>query len=1401
MKWVRMTQRACMHQWQVVLLLAVSYIPILLTQPGRVSADTKTYLFLNPGELLSEAPSLWSSSFGAGTVTHQYIGYLWPMGPYFWLMETIGIPDWLAQRFWWGSLVFLAAYGTYRLARVLGIHNNYAFLAALLYGLSPYSLHYLARLSGILLPWVGFPWLLLCLVRARQQPGTKWLARSALVIGTVGTVNATTLFFIIFGLAIWLCADGLSGFTRWRDAFKTFLLLGMGSVGVSLWWLTSLVMQSGFGLPILRYSETYETVAKASLPQELLRGLGYWFFYGDEYAGRWIGPSAPYMHNRMVIAAGFFLAAIGLISIAATKVPYRIHLSLLTLIGLGVAVGASPLSDSSLYGKLFNVVVNNESGFALRSTPRALPLVLIALALSTAWGIQTMLTSANSAGIRSWSFARGEHSFSRIVIGVVLIAIVVNNFPWFTQRSMTEIISRDENLPSYWTDAAQAIDTQRDESTGFGRTYEFPAANFADYWWGGTVDPVLPGLIASEYVAKEMIPQGSEATTDLLSAFESKMVDGRPNMNVLGELSAILSANTATWRADIAYDHHLTARPEYLAPSLERTPPGPSLFTGPLIPASERAAIVDETWFGNTRTEKYPLLQVWKIPHARPLLSQSHPDEVVTVVGSGEGVINALSAKVLTSRDTFVYAGTREFMPAALQRSLISQLIVTDTNRSAQRQWSSIAQQTGRTERTDEFTSPPTARVPTDQRLNPFTDDYRITVPLEQMTTSQLIGDIARVKASSYGHPVVLTPEARPENVVDGDRRTSWVVGVRSKAVGEWIRLDLRRPLTAASMKIDFSSRQPGGRIIENATLELLDASGNTLLITPFTPGQKDSVTVPFASTTFTSAKVTIREESLSRIVDYSTAPGIAVGEISFPSIRSAEYIALPTVSRSLLANAQQSSIVLTRQAIDPSIPHRSDMELNLQRIVTLPTTQTFTLTGNARLAGRASERTLSNLTNLNMATSSHQMFGSAHSIASLALDGDLNTAWTTPLDQAVGSEILFSLNNSDNQRLLRLHVRNDRFHSVPKRVTVTDASNNTFPLELLGDTGLLTAALDPTIKFPLRGLSIDEVRSRTFRNYFTREPRELPVAITEIDLGVNNPTTLPSLDSQCRTDLLEINDNPISLRIIANDNLFDTSQSLKVEACQDITLQPGENFLRTAKGLDTGLDLDQLVFTSRNPVIPATYAPVTVTSQERTRLTARIDIDTPRILSFGQSINRGWKATLRTSDGTVDLGAPFVVQGYANGWLVPESGELILEWTPQRLVLGSLVLSLLCVAGIVVLALRRPRKSAPPSPREYTLAVRAPSRLAVVATLGLVIAFAGILPAIVAGLVLFMPRRVSLYAIGALVAVIASIIIVQQSRYNYPATLDWPLRFADLTPLTWTAVALACINPLLRRH
>ena len=62
-------------------LALLAYVPAFLSDPGKVGADTKNYLYLDPDRLLARAPSLWDPNIGLGTVTHQNIGYLFPMGP------------------------------------------------------------------------------------------------------------------------------------------------------------------------------------------------------------------------------------------------------------------------------------------------------------------------------------------------------------------------------------------------------------------------------------------------------------------------------------------------------------------------------------------------------------------------------------------------------------------------------------------------------------------------------------------------------------------------------------------------------------------------------------------------------------------------------------------------------------------------------------------------------------------------------------------------------------------------------------------------------------------------------------------------------------------------------------------------------------------------------------------------------------------------------------------------------------------------------------------------------------------------------------------------------------------------------------------------------------------------
>ena len=366
------------------LIALCAYVPMLFTEPGRISADTKSYLTLDPSAVLRQATSMWDPTVGAGTVPHQNIGYLFPLGPYYWLMEAIGSPDWVTQRLLWGTLVFAAAFGMYRLARWLGWSAAGALVAAFTYGFSPYVLSYLARLSVILGPWAALPWMILLVAKAARTRSWRPAAWFAVIVALVGSVNATSLVLAGLGPVIWLICDVVSGRVRTGDGIRAAAKIGVLSAAVSVWWIIALRIQGTYGIPILRYTETYESVASSSTPAEIMRGLGYWFLYGGDRLDPWVEPAVSYFDEPALMALGFVLAGVALLGFL-TRFSGRAASAVLLLVGLAVAVGAAPLDASTPYGALFEWFASDTTaGLALRSTPRAAPLVVFALAFGTA---------------------------------------------------------------------------------------------------------------------------------------------------------------------------------------------------------------------------------------------------------------------------------------------------------------------------------------------------------------------------------------------------------------------------------------------------------------------------------------------------------------------------------------------------------------------------------------------------------------------------------------------------------------------------------------------------------------------------------------------------------------------------------------------------------------------------------------------------------------------------------------------------------------------------------------------------------------------------------------------------------------------------------------------------------
>ena len=117
---------------------------------------------------------MWDPHIGMGTVTHQNIGYLFPMGPYYWILDKLGVPDWVAQRLWLGSILFFAGAGVLYLLRTFGIRGPGVVVAAVAYMFTPYTLDYSARISVLLLPFAALPWLIGLTRKALRDGGWRY---------------------------------------------------------------------------------------------------------------------------------------------------------------------------------------------------------------------------------------------------------------------------------------------------------------------------------------------------------------------------------------------------------------------------------------------------------------------------------------------------------------------------------------------------------------------------------------------------------------------------------------------------------------------------------------------------------------------------------------------------------------------------------------------------------------------------------------------------------------------------------------------------------------------------------------------------------------------------------------------------------------------------------------------------------------------------------------------------------------------------------------------------------------------------------------------------------------------------------------------------------------------------
>jgi arabinofuranan 3-O-arabinosyltransferase len=1263
----------------------LAYVPFLLSSPGRVTADTKQYLYLDPDRLLARAPYLWDPHIGFGTVSHQIIGYLFPMGPFFWVTEHLGLPTWVAQRFWLGTISLAAALGARWLFRMLGVSRAGAIAGALVYVLTPYQLAFTARISVLLLSWAGLPWLIALAMRAVRRGGWRDPALFALVVLTIGSVNASSLVFVGLGPLLWLVLDACRGREAFLAVLRATARVAVLTVGVSLWWIIGLRTQGTYGLPILQLTESLRTVAADSDPTDVLRGIGNWYFYGRDRLGFSIDQASSYAHDIATMVASWAVPVVALALAAVVRWRHRAFFVLLVVVGAVVSIGAWPYDDPSPYGALFKWFSDTAAGLALRNTPRAVPLLVLGLAGLIAAGVAAL--APKLANIRF-----GE-ALPAVVVGVLVAAAFI---PVWGNGYLSHHVDRPEDVPQYWKDAVAALSAQGDTT----RVLEIPGSDFAAYRWGDLIEPLTPGLTDRPYVARETLPSGSAASVNLLVALDHRLQDDTFEPDALASYARLAGIGTVVLRSDLEYERFDTPRPRELWQLL--TDPVPDgldhpVDFGPRTPnrASSAVPAIDNHELATPASAANPPpVALFDVKDAVPIVHSAPSNQPVLLAGDGEGIVDAAAAGIVDGRALVLESGALSAKQLRQQLGRNADLVLTDSNRRRNQQFfAGVRDNSGYTERAGQDSSS------SEFRLEPFPES----------------GDATRTVVEQHGGTVdatgYATPTDRPVKAVDGDPQTSWLVS-GTDVVGQRLSIRSDSDQTVDHVTLHQAPIPQNGRSITDVTLTFDQGDPVTATLDPssFSPtGQ----TISFPSRTAKVLEVTIDG------VDTPTANsrnGVGFSEVAFGDTRVGETVRLPldlTRRAGTAADGHRLDVVLSRLRNDPA--GRLDEELDLDRRFVLPDARSFLLSGTARIEPNAADPVIDTALGTTAPgtqyTSSSHLYGDADARASSAFDGNPDTAWTSGLDTAIGQWIGASLPAPITFDHLGLTVAADREHSVPTKVSVLADGVAVRTLQLptitrgpLGTQKTVQLGFDPVTTANLQ-VRVDDVDPKVTVPDSQSNPVVLPVSIADASIpGVPEPATPRAVDTGCRSDLVQVNGRPFPIEI--RGARTDARRGLDLVACDPSVAMPaGSNTLLTTPGTTTGWNVDRVVLSSdtsgdATPVTPAgarlrtsgATVKITDTTPDSYHLQVRTD-GTPFWLVLGESHNSGWEATAAGHD----LGAPTLVNGFANGWQVRpgKAGtiEVVLRWTPQRLVWVGLGLSALAVVVCLVLVFWRGRR------------------------------------------------------------------------------------------------------------
>ena len=425
--------------------------------------------------------------------------------------------------------------------------------------LTPYTLDFAARISVILLPWAGLPWMLALTIRALRTTRAgawKYPAIFAIVVQIVGGVNATALVFAGIAPVLWILYAWLIRRGRLAGARSTVTdahrrahagdvaVVDRGPVGAGRLRARHPEVHrdaAGGVAVVARRARCCAASATGSSTASTASGTG---------------PTAACRTRRTSRCSAVSFAIPILALFAAMCVRWRTAPTSCCSWSSASRSRSAPTRTTtrrSLGGLFKSFAESSSFGLALRSTSRAVPLVALGLAVLLGIGVNAVAARWADRGPQ-W---RGRSVLALAAAGLVIVLAIVN-------------------LPALWTGDfyTKDLDPRRGHPAVLDRRHRRarraaarhprardPRLRLRRVPLGPDRRPDHARAHGPARTSRASWCRGARrASADLLNALDHRLQEGVLDPSSIAPVARLMSAGSIVYRADLQTDRYDLAR-------------------------------------------------------------------------------------------------------------------------------------------------------------------------------------------------------------------------------------------------------------------------------------------------------------------------------------------------------------------------------------------------------------------------------------------------------------------------------------------------------------------------------------------------------------------------------------------------------------------------------------------------------------------------------------------------------------------------------------------------------------------------------------------------------------------------------------------------------------------------